>query len=210
MLKSNEADDIAVDALAAYARWSSLIILNIQDKLVFIFHEERYQLTAPSQCREEVTIGNLFSCFFKPGPPFPLPIINIEDDFLCECVTKARHGQYSPVFVIIAQAHYSSEDNLISGNHGIQESNVRLTSVWHDQMLGQFGHHLIHWGRDRIGTIFADDIFKHIFLNVNCCPFVLILLKCFPNGPIINMPVLVWMVVWCRTGNKPLSEPMVA
>ena len=58
------------NALAVYARWSSLIVLNIQDKMAFIFHEERYQLTAPSQCREEVKIVNIFSCFFKkPSSP---------------------------------------------------------------------------------------------------------------------------------------------
>ena len=85
------------NALAVYARWSSLIVLNIQDKLVFIFHEERYQLTAPSQCREEVKIVNIFSCFFnKPSSPptpktvktnqaHPLPSQSaiLKTDFVC-------------------------------------------------------------------------------------------------------------------------------
>ena len=31
-----------------------------------------------------------------------------------------------------------------------------------------------------------------------------------PKGPIENDSVLVWVMAWCRTGDKPLSEPMLA
>ena len=40
--------------------------------------------------------------------------------------------------------------------------------------------------------------------------FIKIALKYVPNGPINNDPVLVQIMAWHKTGNKPLSEPMMA
>ena len=34
-------------------------------------------------------------------------------------------------------------------------------------------------------------------------------LKFVPKGPINNIPALVQIMAWRRTGDKPLSEPMV-
>ena len=31
----------------------------------------------------------------------------------------------------------------------------------------------------------------------------------FHKGPIYNIPALVQIMAWCRTGDKPLSEPMM-
>ena len=36
-----------------------------------------------------------------------------------------------------------------------------------------------------------------------------ITLKFVPNCPINNIPSLVQIMAWCRSGNKPLSEPMM-
>ena len=47
--------------------------------------------------------------------------------------------------------------------------------------------------------IFAEDIFKGVFLNENVWILIKILLKFVPSGPINNVPALV--------GSKPLSEP---
>ena len=60
----------------------------------------------------------------------------------------------------------------------------------------QNGHHL------------ADDIFKRIFLNENVRISIKISLKFVPKGPINNIPALVQIMAWCRSGDKPLSEPM--
>ena len=55
---------------------------------------------------------------------------------------------------------------------------------------------------------FADNIFKHVFfkknawISKNTLKFVL-------NGPIDNIPALVQIMAWHRTGDKPLSEPMM-
>ena len=35
-------------------------------------------------------------------------------------------------------------------------------------------------------------------------------LEFVPNGPINNKPALVQIMVWHQTGDKPLSEPMMA
>ena len=59
---------------------------------------------------------------------------------------------------------------------------------------------------------FADDIFKCIFLNenVSTCITIKISLKFAPKGPINNNPALVQIMAWRQSGDKPLSEPMMA
>ena len=63
--------------------------------------------------------------------------------------------------------------------------------------LRQDGHH------------FADNIFTCIFFNENCCILIKILLKCVCSAPIDNNPALVQIMAWRRSGDKPLSEPMM-
>ena len=38
---------------------------------------------------------------------------------------------------------------------------------------------------------------------------IIISLKFVPKGPINNIPSLVQIMAWCRSGDKPLSEPMM-
>ena len=56
---------------------------------------------------------------------------------------------------------------------------------------------------------FADDIFKRIFFNENVWIPIEISLKFVPKGPINNIPALVQIMAWRRSGDKPLSEPMM-
>ena len=56
---------------------------------------------------------------------------------------------------------------------------------------------------------FADDIFKCIFLNGNVWIQVKISLKFVPKSAINNIPALVQIMAWRRSGDKPLSEPMM-
>ena len=63
---------------------------------------------------------------------------------------------------------------------------------------------LTHWGRDKMATLFPDDIFKCISLDENIKISIKISRK-FDN----NIPALVLIMAWRRSGNKPLSEPMV-
>ena len=56
---------------------------------------------------------------------------------------------------------------------------------------------------------FADDIFKRIFFNENVRISIKISLKFVPTGPINNIPPLAQIMAWRRSGDKPLSEPMM-
>ena len=60
-----------------------------------------------------------------------------------------------------------------------------------------------------MAVILAEDIFKCIFLNENVKISIKISLKFVPNGPIDNKSALVQVMDWRRTGDKPLSEPML-
>ena len=59
------------------------------------------------------------------------------------------------------------------------------------------------------GRLFADNTFKRIFLNENIRISIEISLKFVPKGPINNIPALVQIMAWRRSGGKPLSEPMM-
>ena len=59
------------------------------------------------------------------------------------------------------------------------------------------------------GRRFADHTFKRIFLNENVRISNKVLLKFVPKGPINNNPTLVQIMAWRRSGDKPLSEPMM-
>ena len=59
------------------------------------------------------------------------------------------------------------------------------------------------------GRHFADDIFKCIFLNENVWIPIKISLKFVPQVPINNIPGLVQIMAWRRSGDKPLSGPIM-
>ena len=67
-------------------------------------------------------------------------------------------------------------------------------------------HSLINTLRPRQnGRHFAEDTFKRIFLNENVIISIQISLKFVPKGPINNIPALVQIMAWRRSGDKPLS-----
>ena len=55
----------------------------------------------------------------------------------------------------------------------------------------------------------ADDIFTCIFFNENCCILIKFSRKYVGKGPIDNNLALVQIMAWRRSGDKPLSEPMM-
>ena len=59
------------------------------------------------------------------------------------------------------------------------------------------------------GRHFADDTFKHIFLNENVRIAIKMSLMFVPKGPFHNNSALVQIMAWRRPGDKPLSEPMM-
>ena len=64
--------------------------------------------------------------------------------------------------------------------------------------------HLTHWGRDRIAAIFQTT-----FSDANIWNAINISLSFVPKGLIDNIPALVLIMAWRRSGDKPLSEPMM-
>ena len=60
-----------------------------------------------------------------------------------------------------------------------------------------------------MAAILTDDIFKRIFLNENDRILIQISLKFVPRSPFDNKSTLVQVMVWRRTGDKPLPEPMM-
>ena len=68
---------------------------------------------------------------------------------------------------------------------------------------------LTHWGRDKMAAIFADDMFKCIFLNENVWISIEISLKFVPKGSINKNPALFQIMAWRHPGDKLLSEPMM-
>ena len=56
---------------------------------------------------------------------------------------------------------------------------------------------------------FADDFFKHIFLNENVRISIQISLKFVPRGSNDNKPALVKVMAWRRTSDKRLPEQML-
>ena len=54
-----------------------------------------------------------------------------------------------------------------------------------------------------------QNTFKRIFLNENVRILIVISLKFVTKGPINNYPTLVQIMAWRRSGDKPLSEPMM-
>ena len=56
---------------------------------------------------------------------------------------------------------------------------------------------------------FADDIFKHIFVNENIWILIKKSLQFVPKGPNNNIRTLVQIMAWRHPGDKPLSEPML-
>ena len=60
-----------------------------------------------------------------------------------------------------------------------------------------------------MAAILEDDISKRIILNEKFRILIEILLKFVPKSSIDNNRALVQMMAWCRTGDKPLSKPIL-
>ena len=59
------------------------------------------------------------------------------------------------------------------------------------------------------GRHFPDDIFKCISLDENAWISIKFSLTFLPKSPINNIPSLVQITAWHRSGDKPLFEPIV-
>ena len=64
---------------------------------------------------------------------------------------------------------------------------------------------LTHLPLDKMAAVF----FKCIFMNEKICISIQISLKFVPNGLLDSKMVLVQVMAWRRTGDKPLPEPIL-
>ena len=62
-----------------------------------------------------------------------------------------------------------------------------------------------YWGRDKMAVILHTTFQRHF--NGNVWLSIKFSLKFLLKGPISNIPALVKIMIWCRTGDKPLSQP---
>ena len=84
------------------------------------------------------------------------------------------------------------------------------TSINVSRSLAKCEINLTHETKDFVdGRHFPDDIFKCIFLNENVSISLEILQKFVPKIWINYIPSLVQIMSWRRSGDKPLSEPMM-
>ena len=84
------------------------------------------------------------------------------------------------------------------------------TAQFYPYFLGLLHRHWVNTLRPRQnGRRFADDTFKRIFLNENVRISIEISLKFVAKGLINNIPALVQIMAWRRSGDKPLSKPMM-
>ena len=63
---------------------------------------------------------------------------------------------------------------------------------------------LTHWGRDKMAAV-SQTTLSNAFSWMKMLEFRLR----FPKGPINNIPALVQIMAWRRSGDKPLFEPMM-
>ena len=97
--------------------------------------------------------------------------------------------------------------------------NLYVVRFWREGGQRGIAYRAVHliWTKTSSNTLgpsqhrrrFADDIFKCIFFNENCCILIEISLKYVRKVPIDNNPSLVQTMAWRRLGDKPISEPMM-
>ena len=102
---------------------------------------------------------------------------------------------------------YASWKHVITCVWSICPINTRLNGPTFHHMYGKMVHNTLRPRQH--GRHFPDDIFRCIFLNENIWIAINISLSFIPKGPIDNIPALVQIMAWRRTGDKPLSEPMM-
>ena len=112
----------------------------------------------------------------------------------------------------------STGDRLIPSQGVSYEENVFKSRLYVSLPV----NFVVHWPFTNIDIIqvntlmprqnrrhFADDIFQCISMNQKFCILIQNSLKFVPKVRINNIPALVQKMAWRRSGDKPLSEPML-
>ena len=92
-------------------------------------------------------------------------------------------------------------------------TNYHQSQCW-SRLMSPYGitrpHWVNTWRPRQHGRHFADDTFKHTFLNENVRIPIKNSLKFVRKGPINNIPALAQIMAWRQSGDMQLPEPMVA
>ena len=103
----------------------------------------------------------------------------------------------------------SSDVNIALSSELLERFEYIAKFVWSLVMALKSYSLLTHLPLNKMAAILADDIFKYIFLNKNFRISIKISLKFVPKVPLDNKSVLVQVMAWRRTGDKPLPKPML-
>ena len=120
---------------------------------------------------------------------------------LCLFVFQVKLWSQSGLRVAVpSSSHLSTSSTTLSGPMRAPERNSPIINWW---------RWAVQMRPRQNGRHFPDDIFGCLFLNENCCILIKISLKfCSPQSN-WNIPALVQIMAWHRSGAKPLSEPMM-
>ena len=121
------------------------------------------------------------------------------------------------IIMLIRQMTRDLEKSLNDGCIHFVQIMPRMESILLIIFLAIYGTVFLSWSvyalshiiRDKNGCHFADNIFKHIFLNDYVRITIQISPKFVSECSNDNNPALVYMIAWHRPGDKPLSEPML-
>ena len=84
-----------------------------------------------------------------------------------------------------------------------------LKHMWHGLRLAEPALNLIHLTPGQNGRHFTDDIFKCVSMNEKLCILIWISIKFVLKGLIDKKSPLAEVMAWCRSGDKPLPQPML-
>ena len=112
----------------------------------------------------------------------------------------AWHKKNGNVFGVVPYHH----PNTLFFFRFVWGDSVHVSNFTEKIMNGFLGHI-----QDRFDVIQGNIICSLIFLNENVRISIKISLKFVTKGPIYNNPELVQIMAWRRSGDKPLSQPMM-
>ena len=121
------------------------------------------------------------------------------------CWMHKRHPIACPLVSFVNIWEIWPRDNSTALYKGMKRKCTCIFNVSSNQSSS-----LTHWGQDKIDAI-LQTTFSNAISWMKMFEFRLqISLKFVPKGPINNIPALVQVMAWHRTGDKPLSELMMA
>ena len=160
----------------------------------------------------ENVAGKSFSVFDRFKPNLVCPLGGSVDDHP-PTVKKSDNSKWHLAVYLQRFWFYAAVDVTFDFDVLLDISSVALTPVAQEQQarddFGRVGPDVVQLLKRQNGCHFADDNFKRIFSNENVRISIKISLKFVPRGPINNNPSLVQIMAWRRSGDNPLSEPVM-